>query len=357
MSGKSGSKEVKELRSQISTYISKAEATLDKLLNPTRESFQRLFKSETDLSTSNKTDVTFLFQEYINNLHSEDRIKTAQNLEYALKSFKRYKSPLYFEDINESFLKGYKAWMSHNGNSSTTAQIYMRNLRTIFNKAIKDGFISKRFYPFNDYSIGTSVKSKNVLYPEQVQQLFAYQPTTLRSRRAKDYWMFCYLCNGINFKDLVYMKHKSIKGDTIAFVREKTKLTNTVADKQIRAYLHPELKRIIETWGVKSNDPDDYIFPILHGYNSVIDKEKRRKMIQRQVNDKLKLIGEELGLSTPLILNLARHSFSTNLKLSGTPTSFITDALGHADGKITEHYLKTIPDQKIKELSKSLLNF
>ncbi|MBS1633444.1 MAG: phage integrase SAM-like domain-containing protein [Bacteroidetes bacterium] len=153
MSGKSGSKEVKELRSQISGYVSKAEATLDKLLNPTRESFQRLFKSETDLSTPNKTDVTFLFQEYINNLHSEDRIKTAQNLEHALKSFKRYKSPLYFEDINESFLKGYKAWMNQNGNSSTTAQIYMRNLRTIFT-AIKsridslDGPLQKQCLTF-----------------------------------------------------------------------------------------------------------------------------------------------------------------------------------------------------------------
>ncbi|MBS1780418.1 MAG: phage integrase SAM-like domain-containing protein [Bacteroidetes bacterium] len=127
-------------------------------------------------------------------------------------------------------MKGYKTWMNQNANSATTAHIYMHNLRTIFNKAIKDGFISKRFYPFNDYSIGTYVKSKNVIYPEKVQ-LFSNQPTTLRSRRAKDFWMFCYLCNGINFKDLVYMKHNNIQGDTIAFVGKKNKLTNTVTDK------------------------------------------------------------------------------------------------------------------------------
>ncbi|RZL20480.1 MAG: hypothetical protein EOO89_00015 [Pedobacter sp.] len=125
----------------------------------------------------------------------------------------------------------------------------------------------------------------------------------------------------------------------------------------MRAYLHPELRRIIETWGNKAVGGDTYIFPILNDYTTAVDKEKRRKKIQRQVNDKLKLIGEELGFIKPLILNLARHSFSTNLKLSGTPTSFITDALGHADTKTTEHYMKTIPDQKMRELSHSLLTF
>ncbi len=357
MSGKSGGKEVKQLRSEIGKYTAKAEAVLEKLPKPTRESFQRLFKSETDLSSNTKTDITFLFEEYIISLRNEDRVKTAQNMEHALKSFKRYRSPLFLEDINETFLKGYRAWMEKNGNSATTAQIYMRNLRTIFNKAIKDGYISSRFYPFNDYTIGTSVKSKDVLYPEQVQMLFSYQPKTLRTRRAKDYWLFCYLCNGINFKDMAYMKYANVKGDTIVFVREKTKLTNTIAGKEIKAFLHPQLKRIIQQWGNKDTAMDNYIFPILNGYSSVLEKEKRRKRIQVLVNDNLKVIGQQLGFTVPLILNLARHSFSTNLKLNGTPTSFITDALGHSDGKTTEHYLKTIPDQKIKELSKSLLDF
>jgi integrase len=68
-------------------------------------------------------------------------------------------------------------------------------------------------------------------------------------------------------------------------------------------------------------------------------------------------VGKELGFTAPLILNLARHSFSTNLKLNKVPTSFITEALGHADGKTTEFYLKSIPDNTMKELSESLLNF
>jgi integrase/recombinase XerD len=55
MSGKSG--DVKELRTHINSYVTKAEAILDKLPNATRESFQRIFKSDAGLSTSTKTDL------------------------------------------------------------------------------------------------------------------------------------------------------------------------------------------------------------------------------------------------------------------------------------------------------------
>jgi len=354
---KGGSEEVKDLRKQITEYATKAELILDRLPHPTRETFQRLFRSETDLFASQKTDITFLFEEYIGQVKVEDRIKTAQSLTCSLKSFKKYKIRICFEDINEAWLNGYKAFMLKQGNSATTVQMYLRNLRTIFNEAIKQGYISEKHYPFKSYTIGTSAKSKSVLYATDLKKLWDYQATTLRERRAKDYFFFLYLCNGMNFKDAVYLKFKDIKGDTLSFVREKTKNTNTVADKQITVYLHDEIKSIMNTWGNKLGKPDDYIFPILNGRVSAEDKEVRRSRIQRQINDNLKVIGEKLGIEEKVILNIARHSFATHLKISGTPTSFIGDAMGHASSKTTEHYLKSIPTDKARQISNTLLNF
>jgi integrase/recombinase XerD len=357
LNSKGGSEEVKELRKQIIEYITKADLILDRLPNPTRETFQRLFRSETDLFASQKTDITFLFEEYINQVKDEDRIKTAQNLIWSLKSLKKYKTRICFEDINEAWLNGYKSFMLKQGSSATTVQMYLRNLRTIFNLAIKQGYVSEKHYPFKSYTIGTSAKSKSVLYATDLKKLWDYQGTTLRERRAKDYFFFLYLCNGMNFKDAAYLKFKDIKGDTLSFVREKTKNTNTVADKQITVYIHDEIRAIINTWGNKSGKPDDYIFPILNGRVCAVDKEGRRNKIQRQINDNLKAIGEKLGIEEKIILNIARHSFATHLKISGTPTSFIGDAMGHANSKTTEHYLKSIPTDKAREISNTLLNF
>ena len=357
MRGRGGSLDIKEFRRQINDYKDKAEKILERLPNPSRETFNRLFKSETDLFASNKTDVSFLFGEYIRTCEQEERIKTALNIKAALNSFLKYKPKLFLEDIDEAFLKGYRRWMENQGNSATTAQIYMRNLRSIFNKAIKDGYISEKHYPFRNYTIGTTAKSKSVLYSEQLKALWEYEPSGLRERRAKDYWFFCYLCNGMNFKDAVYLKYKDMKGENISFVREKTKHTNTVSEKAIKVYLHDEIRRIIEAWGNKDGKPDEHIFPMLNGCKTAIEREKRRKTHQRLTNRMLNGIGVKLGFEERLVLNLARHSFATHLKLAGTPVSFITDALGHSSGKTTEHYLKSIPDEKYKAISDSLLSF
>jgi integrase/recombinase XerD len=356
LNSRGGGDQLKELRRQINEYVTKAEKILDRLPNPSRETFQRLFKSETDLFSSNKTDITLLFEEYAIQLRKEERIKSAINLDSSLTSLKKYKQTIHFEDINEAWLKGYKAWMTKKGNSSTTTQIYLRNLRTIFNKAIKDGYISSRFYPFKDYKIGSSAKSKNVLYAPQLKALWDYEGRIMRETRSKDMFFMCYLTNGCNFKDIAYLTWKDIKGDTLSFVREKTKRTNT-SEKQITVHMHDEIKRIIETWGNTSRSPDDYVFPILTNKMTAVQKEKRRGTFQRLCNKMLNIIGKNLEFEISLSLNLARHSFATTLKLSGTPTSFISDSLGHASGKTTEHYLKSLPTDKVREISNTLLNF
>lgn len=352
-----GTQEVKELRREINGYIDKAETILERLPNPTREVFQRLFKSETDLFTKSKTDAAFFFEREVEICFKEGRIKSGYHYQHALKSFKRYKNTLYFEDIEETWLKGYMNWMVEQGNSRTTAQMYLRNLRAMFNKAIKEGFISEKHYPFKLYTIGASRKSKDVLYPHQIKALSEYQPTTLKENRAKAYWFFCYFSNGMNFKDACYLKYKNIKADNIKFVREKTKNTNVIADKEITVYLRDELKSIIEIWGNKSRDKEDYIFPIIKDSKTMLQNEGYRKNHQRLINRMLNGIGEKLGFEVRLNLNLARHTFATMLKINETPTAYITDALGHSNSKTTEHYLKSIPDEVYKTISETLSKF
>ncbi|MEJ7675010.1 MAG: hypothetical protein WKF59_20495 [Chitinophagaceae bacterium] len=142
--------------------------------------------------------------------------------------------------------------------------LYLRNLKAIFNLAIKEGFISERFYPFRNFSIGTTAKSKEVLYPNQLKALWEYEPVGIRETRAKSYFFFSYLCNGINFKDVVHLKKSDIKGDTLNFIREKTKNSNTVANKKIQVHLHPEILKIINLLGNNTNLSTDYLFPVLN---------------------------------------------------------------------------------------------
>lgn len=355
--GRAGNEQIKTLRRDLNEYVSKAEKILLRLNNPTRESFQRLFKSETDLFTSNKTDVEYFFKQKIRELHEQERFSSASLYKLSFNSLKKYKTNLCFENIDERFLRGYKLCMEKKGNSVATAQLYLRNLKHIFNKAIKEGFISERFYPFRNFSIGTAEKSKAVLYPEQIKALWEYVPMDFKEKRAKAYFFFSYLANGMNFKDVAYIKQKAIKSGKLTFVREKTKYTNSVSNKQIQVYLHPELLKIIDEYGSKTSNPDDYLFPILNDCKTASEKYQKQKEERKLINKALYKIGLGLSLEYRLCINLARHSFATRLKLDGTPLSFISDAFGHSSIKTTEHYLKSIPDENLKNISNSLLNF
>ena len=357
MSGSGGSTEVKELRREINNYVLKAENILDRMPTVTKESFTRLFKSETDLFSSDKTDMYFLYEEMIETLMKEERIGYAGAVKCSLSSFKTYKSELYCEDINESFLNGYKSWMLAKGCSITTIQIYLRSLKTILNKAIKDGLVSEKHNGFKNYPIGTSARSKSVLYPIQLKALWEYEPINIRESKAKDYFFFCYLCNGMNFKDVVFLKNSNIVNDMLYFVREKTKRTNSVANKQIKVYLRPEVKAIIKRLGNETNDQDDYVFPVLNGCKTVLEKEKAKTRHSKTVNKALKKIGNKLGFNVTLYINLARHSFATTLKMNGTTIEFISDAMGHSTSKTTASYLKSLPDDSYRKMSESLLNF
>ena len=355
MSGKGSiPKECKILRSEVEVYLNKAKEILDQFPNATQKMFVNLFKSEAELKVTGKTDLGVLFQSKIDELEAEDRAGSKRFYEQALLTFKRYKKHFYLEDITVQWLKEFRAWWINQGNSNATSQIHMRSLRHIYNRAIKEGYISSGLYPFKDYTIGTSSKSKDVLYPEQIKALWEYQPKSYGETRSKDYFIFLYLCNGMNIKDALSIKGSQIKGDMIHFVRSKTSRTSSET-REIMVYLHPEAKRIIQKWG--NLNTEDYVFPCFRGTQSDIERSRAKVVFAANLNRDMRPIGKALGFPMHLILNLARHSFATRLKIDGTPTSFISDALGHSSGAVTAHYLKTLPDAQYKRIGETLLEF
>ena len=249
--------------------------------------------------------------------------------------------------------------MLQRGNSVTTAQIYLRNLRVIFNSVIAEGIINSKYYPFKGFSFGAKIKSKSVLYPEQLKALLDYKTDDLRENRSKAYFFFCYLSNGMNFQDAGLLKWKNIQGDVLTFVRHKTRNMTTSGAREIKVYLHDMAKEIIKEWGgqLEQPSPDDYLFPIVNGKMTAFQRQHELNRHKRLANRFLAVIGKKLGLDVHLCLNLARHSYATKMKLDGVPIGFIGEALGHISTSTTEHYMKSLPNENLKIMSSNLLAF
>ncbi|MEP6551948.1 MAG: site-specific integrase [Ferruginibacter sp.] len=345
----------KELKKKIQAFEDKATGIIESLPFFTWVGFEKHYLSE----RAAKGTIKQAFENYAADLREAGRIGTAVSYECAMNSLNTFAKDSKFTDITPELLGKYEKWVLSHGKSITTVGIYLRSLRTIFNNAIAEGSLLKEFYPFGKrkYEIPTGNNTKKALTLSDIGMIYNYkaEPGTMRDR-AKDYWIFMYLCNGINTKDLCLLKYENIKGDVLEFIRAKTARTKRKVEP-IRVSLTEDLKAIIQKWGNANKDASNYIFPVL---SKGITPDRERQLIQQLthvINDHTKAIAKELEINNDVTTYTARHSFATTLKRSGLSTDFISEALGHSNVKTTQNYLAGFEDGSKREAAKALTAF
>lgn len=335
-----------EIRTQLSEGFERNTSAVKEVFRKENsfsfESFDR------ELNKGRTSDLFKLFEKKISDLNNEGRIGSAIAYRCSLNSLKKFtkKEELKLSEVSVDFLKKYETWMLEEKNSFTTIGIYIRQLRAIYNEAKKDFSISDSIYPFGrgKYEIPTGESVKKALSIEQIKKIYDFplKPGS-RADLYRDIWFFSYLCNGMNMYDVCLLKPSNINDNEIAFLRHKT-IRTAKKKKLIRVPVLPEVQEIIDKWGNKDKDNDDYIFPFLKKKgnkkvdNVYIKEKKDVQSITKYVNTRMKKIGNAVGIGD-ITTYTARHTFATVLKRSGLSTAFIGDSLGHADIKVTEHYL------------------
>ena len=70
------------------------------------------------------------------------------------------------------------------------------------------------------------------------------------------------------------------------------------------------------------------------------DIRRQYKNAAHLVNDKLKKLGEKLGLTVPLTSYVARHGWASIARSRNIPLAIISEAMGHDSEKTTRIYLR-----------------
>ena len=305
-------------------------------------------------------DVYSYYLRYIKELQDEGRASTASSYESSLNSLKVYHPKvLQFDRLTPDFLKNYEQWMQANGKSATSTGIYLRALRSICNMAIEQGALKRANYPFGKrrYQIPAGRNVKKALKLADIQKIFIYQPTTEAEGKARDLWLFSYLCSGINMKDICRLRWRNIEGNKIVFVRAKTERTTKKNLRPIVVPITPEAASIIQRWGIQPMHPDTFVFGLLTD-GLTADREYRTiKQATKQINKYIKRIADAMGIQAHVTTYTARHSYATVLKRSGAPVEFISESLGHSDIRTTENYLDSFEDDTKRKYASALTAF
>jgi integrase/recombinase XerD len=301
------------------------------------------------------------FGDYIRLLEAQERIGTSECYFTTLMNLLRFKSSLRFEDVTITFLYEYERWMLSHGRSLTTIGIYLRALRSIFNMQIAENQIPQACYPFGKrkYQIPTGANVKKALELSDIKKIYDYSPQSENKNEAfaKDIWLFGYFSNGINIKDIAYLKYINIDEDFLIIKREKTKFTTRSKPKNILIPINDDMRAIIERWGNKDKDADNYIFPVLENGLSAHRKRELVQCFTTIVNKWMKKIAENAGIKKKVLTMTYRHSYATVLKRAGVSSEFIKEQLGHTDLQTTENYLDSFELDIKRKFSSNLLAF
>ncbi|MBS1925344.1 MAG: site-specific integrase [Bacteroidetes bacterium] len=333
--------ELKKIKKGLQEIEAKAEKVLSKISPFSFVAFEEAFFNKEAAKHSNT--LKYWFDKYIAQLNKSGQVGTSISYNTTINSINSFRKNLSLHDITPALLLDYENHLLKEGKSVSTVGIYMRQLRAIVNQAIEAGVISSDKYPFKKYQIPAGRNIKKALNEADLNKLLSYKPTTADKQKAIDFWLFSYLCNGMNFADIIELKPENISGKYLHFIRAKTKRTKKKDLRPIRVGLNPKAIEIIKRQ--KNTDAaNPYLFPVLEvGLTPLTIKHRCQRFI-KWVNNKMETIRQELEIEQKIGTYSARHSFSTVLKRKGVSTEFIKESLGHSSLVTTENYLDSFTD-------------
>lgn len=233
---------------------------------------------------------------------------------------------------------------------------HARQLRAIFNMAMHEQVIDKSVYPFHKrgYIIPQTTKRKKALSRDNVALLLGFTPAIEEEQVALDYFTFSYFGNGMNMKDVAYLRYSDIHGQSLRFIRKKTENTST-QPKEIRVAITSEMQAVIARQG--NPEQHGFLFPIIGEADSTMKQRKDYRNFNRVVNTHLKNICKQLGFAKSVTHGVSRYTFANALKQSGVPIDYISEALGHSNTAVTEHYLNSFEDGIVTQHAEKLRQY
>lgn len=249
-----------------------------------------------------------------------------------LKDFTRYDS-LTFEEMTVSWLNSFNIFMRSSCPSKNGRAINFRNIRAIFNYAIKEDYIS--CYPFRKFKIEHEQTEKRSLSLEQMRKLVTMQLKPFQERY-RDTFLLVFMLIGINSIDLSRLKQ--VKDGRISYRRGKT---HKIYDIKVE----PEAQSIIDRYKGESH--------LLNWFDTV----KNYRHYANRANSTLHDIGEMIGVED-FTIYWARHTWATFAAEIDIPEDVISLALGHSTtgAEVTKVYIR-YNHKKVDEANRRVIDY
>ena len=278
-------RDLKTIRESIANSFDIVRQNVDELASIAGFSFEAL---NTRLKSGATDTINTAFRAKIADLNEQNRVGNAIVYNNVLKGLERFAGDkIRFDVVTVEWVKKYERFLLSEDKTTSTIGIHLRTLRTILNEARRSGIIKESQYPFGRgrYEIQAGEGRKLALTLDQIGKIARYEDGSDATAKYRDYWMFLYLCNGINMADFVKLKYGDIVNGELCFVRQKTERT-TRTRKEIHVIVSEPMQKIIDRRG-NVPEPDNYIFPVLTGNETALEQKRKTQYLTRAINKRM----------------------------------------------------------------------
>ena len=279
-------------------------------------------------------DITFLNFARQSVQMSDRREGTKQNIYATLRRMKDWRGDVEFRDLDYRYLTGFEAYLRSLGLMTNSVGKHLRNVRTLINEAINQGYMSLADYPFRQFRIRKEKPEHRVLTVPELQKLERLQLNRKSRQRVLDSFLFC-CYTGLRFSD-----YTQLTDDSLVLQRGKPWLVltsqKTGARQKLPVYLLFDGKAL----------------DLVEKYETL--PKMNRIGCNADVNRTLKEIVTQAGITKRVTFHTARHTFATQLLGQSVPITTIQRLLGHTSVKTTQIYSEVLDDTLVSDLKKSI---
>ena len=279
-------------------------------------------------------------------LKQNGKIRTSETYAAALRSFRKFRKDedIMLDCINSEVMEAYEAWHRSRGVAPNTVSFYTRILRAVYNRAIEDGIIENR-NPFRHVYTGIDKTVKRALPLQTIKQIKALDlslhPTL---DYARDMFMLSFMLRGMSFVDMAYLRKTDLSNGYIIYRRRKTGQQLTIKwtkDMQLVLDKYPE-------------NASGYLLPIVR--NPGTNERYTYRNASYNINRSLKAVAKMAGVTIPLTLYVARHSWASAAKSKGIPLGIISEGMGHDSETTTQIYLTSLDTSAVDKANSLILS-
>lgn len=266
-------------------------------------------------------------KEYVQ--HSDRRESTKENLFTTITVLQEFRPGLDFKDITYTFLKDFEVYLREKGNGINTVAKHLRQLRTLVNEAINQGYIHADAYPFRKFKIKQEKGRHEFLTPDELKKLENLEVHDLKLRHVLDAFLFCCYV-GLRFSDFCQLTPSNfIRVNGKRWLHFKSIKTGIELRLPLHLLFEGKALAILDRYCITE-------FASLGG-NS-------------EVNKALSVITSMARIKKHVTYHTARHTCATLLIHQGVPITTVQRLLGHTSVKTTEIYSEILSSTIVRDL-------